>query len=630
MVVGSPIVLNLIPGGVMPVMMINETDKGYKKEFLIYNGAAPYNLPANVSATIRGTKRDGYGVTEAAEVTAGSNLVRITVTEQMTAVPGPNIFELVFEDTNNLKVATINFIMMVERSALNSNTVISDSDIAYAVQVLDKLQSVAAFKEQLDNADADIAELQDVKVQRYDTVAQMKADTALKVGIYARTGGYYSVGDDGGALYRIYSTAPATHYEVLANGLYAKLVTCGLVFPEQFGAHGDGVTDDSAAIQRAINSGKTVCLGNKTYVTGSAITLGNNKIINFGRVIYSGTDYAFILAPTANVDGGHFVLGVVIAGNGGCLKIDSTYAWLQYVTIDFIRFSANASKNCVYANVAGTNWINEIRFLNGRFAQGSNGVYIDDSEKTDNSAISHWTFDKVGFEGITNGLNVPANVTRISLTNCRAEESISNVLYSRAASYSLMQTATWFGVIANGNYWKNAQNYMILFESGFISERGTRVTKRPVCYKNGMLYGLQWHDGANNTDSSFGAYTYDSGTNTQETDFKAVYDYTTENSQYYRRPYIRRFAISNTAGAVETNIYLDDRMFNSDYNDSDNSFLLTATMSPNSTLHIYDKRGGTLLYTKSNGATTAYPRFIVYRTHNLFYIEEGTVTFKSV
>ena len=159
MVVGSPIVLNLIPGGVMPVMMINETDKGYKKEFLIYNGAAPYNLPANVSATIRGTKRDGYGVTEAAEVTSGSNLVRITVTEQMTAVPGPNIFELVFEDTNNLKVATINFIMMVERSALNANTVISDSDIAYAGQVLDRLQSVAAFKEQLDNASDDVDDL---------------------------------------------------------------------------------------------------------------------------------------------------------------------------------------------------------------------------------------------------------------------------------------------------------------------------------------------------------------------------------------------------------------------------------------------------------------------------------------
>lgn len=297
MVVGSPIVLNLIPGGVMPVMMINETDKGYKKEFLIYNGAAPYNLPANVSATIRGTKRDGYGVTEAAEVTSGSNLVRITVTEQMTAVPGPNIFELVFEDTNNLKVATINFIMMVERSALNANTVISDSDIAYAEQVLDQLQSVAAFKAQLDNADADIAELQDVKVQKYDTVAQMKANTALKVGMYARTGGYYAVNDDGGALYRISSTAPSTHYETLANGLYAEHIYDSEIKPEQFGAYGDGTHDDSSAIQAMINSVPeySVCVFLKTYLCNTGILVTRNvNILMYGRCRFPGTlEYAF-------------------------------------------------------------------------------------------------------------------------------------------------------------------------------------------------------------------------------------------------------------------------------------------------------------------------------------------------
>lgn len=288
MVVGSPIVLNLIPGGVMPVMMINETDKGYKKEFLIYNGAAPYNLPANVSATIRGTKRDGYGVTEAAEVTSGSNLVRITVTEQMTAVPGPNIFELVFEDTNNLKVATINFIMMVERSALNANTVISDSDIAYAGQVLDRLQSVAAFKEQLDNASADITELENVKIQRFDTVAQMKADTALKAGMYAQTGGYYAVNDGGGALYRIYNTVPSTHYETLANGLYAKLIDSGQISPEMFGAYGDGTHNDTAAINNALEFGSVTFGHGKTYLVtadadGAAVIIPSGRVVNLNE-----------------------------------------------------------------------------------------------------------------------------------------------------------------------------------------------------------------------------------------------------------------------------------------------------------------------------------------------------------
>lgn len=53
---------------------------------------------------------------------------------------------------------------------------------------------------------------------------------------------------------------------------YRKLVTgtLGYVTPEMFGAKGDGVTDDSAAIIAAINTGLDV-YGTKTYGIGSAI-----------------------------------------------------------------------------------------------------------------------------------------------------------------------------------------------------------------------------------------------------------------------------------------------------------------------------------------------------------------------
>lgn len=299
MVVGSPIVLNLIPGGVMPVIMINETDKGYQKEFLIYNGNAPYNVPANVSATIRGTKRDGLGVTEAATVTAGSNVVRITVTEQMTAVPGKNIFELVFVDTNGLRVATINFIMLVERSALNADTVISESDIAYSEQVLDRLQSVAAFKEQLDNQEI-------AKIQRFDTVAQMRANPDLKEGMYARTGGYYAVNDGGGALYRIYNTAPATYYETLTNGLYARLITEGTADVKQFGAKGDGVTNDTSAFINALANASVVTVPTGKYKITSQIEITNkHRLIAVGTVRILTTvsnNYAFYIHGNTDSD----------------------------------------------------------------------------------------------------------------------------------------------------------------------------------------------------------------------------------------------------------------------------------------------------------------------------------------
>ena len=175
MIVGSPTKLNLIPSGVMPVVYINQGDAGYDKEFLIYNGGSPYNVPAGVSATIRGTKADGYGVTEAAEVTEGSNLVTVTITEQMVAAAGENLYELVFVDTDDLRVASINMIWAVKKDALG-DSVISDSDLDYASQVLNQLQSVSAYKAQLDINTNGLAT---------ETAARIAADTTLQSNINA-------------------------------------------------------------------------------------------------------------------------------------------------------------------------------------------------------------------------------------------------------------------------------------------------------------------------------------------------------------------------------------------------------------------------------------------------------------
>ena len=177
MIVGSPTKLNLIPSGVMPVVYINQGDAGYDKEFLVYNGDSPYNVPAGVSATIRGKKADGYGVTEAATLTTGSNLVTVTITEQMVAAAGENLYELVFVDTDGLRIATITMVWAVKKDALG-DAVISDSDLDYATTVMNTLQSVQAFKNQLDtNTDGLAAE----------TAARIAADNTLQNNIIAET-----------------------------------------------------------------------------------------------------------------------------------------------------------------------------------------------------------------------------------------------------------------------------------------------------------------------------------------------------------------------------------------------------------------------------------------------------------
>ena len=54
--------------------------------------------------------------------------------------------------------------------------------------------------------------------------------------------------------------------------------TLGYVTPEMFGAAGDGVTDDTEAIQTALDSHDNVYFSNKTYLCGTVNISSNKKI----------------------------------------------------------------------------------------------------------------------------------------------------------------------------------------------------------------------------------------------------------------------------------------------------------------------------------------------------------------
>lgn len=98
--------------------------------------------------------------------------------------------------------------------------------------------------------------LQSTAIWCFDNVADMKQATNLIDGSYAKTLGYYSINDGGGATYKITNTASETEYqEELENGLFATLIIDNdSVNVHQFGAKGDGTTDDSNAINLALSS----------------------------------------------------------------------------------------------------------------------------------------------------------------------------------------------------------------------------------------------------------------------------------------------------------------------------------------------------------------------------------------
>ena len=97
--------------------------------------------------------------------------------------------------------------------------------------------------------------INEVMADHFETVADMIAAN-IAPGVAVMTMGYHSVNDEGGALYYIMDTAPASpaYYETLNNGNYAVMITNGELNVKAFGAYGDDSHDDTVAIKAAITA----------------------------------------------------------------------------------------------------------------------------------------------------------------------------------------------------------------------------------------------------------------------------------------------------------------------------------------------------------------------------------------
>ena len=114
----------------------------------------------------------------------------------------------------------------------------------------------------------------------FDTVADMKLATNLVDGSYARTLGYHTINDGGGALYKITNTGTANEMDVIAIGsLYANIQLDKEITLENFGAYGDDDHDDSDIIQAVINysvtEGLKIVLLPKVYKVTKTINIPN-------------------------------------------------------------------------------------------------------------------------------------------------------------------------------------------------------------------------------------------------------------------------------------------------------------------------------------------------------------------
>lgn len=116
--------LNVVSVGVPPVIHLSQYDSDFTLVFNLYASTGTFTVPTGTTAEIRGTKRDGNGYD--ADATVSGTTVTVTGNEQMTAIAGANIYEIALYK-NSKQLFTSNFILAVEPSALDANTITSES-----------------------------------------------------------------------------------------------------------------------------------------------------------------------------------------------------------------------------------------------------------------------------------------------------------------------------------------------------------------------------------------------------------------------------------------------------------------------------------------------------------------------
>lgn len=157
-------------------------------------------------------------------------------------------------------------------------------------------------EEALNASEVAISNAHSINIRTFNSVEEMKASNTLKAGALAKTLGFYSAGDGGGADYVITNDigedeADEANIIELQNGLYAKLLIKNYINIKQMGAKGDGKTDDTEAIQKSIDNFNSIFIPSGDYLVTKDINLAYT---NFKRVFGEGKT-SHIIGETGNI-----------------------------------------------------------------------------------------------------------------------------------------------------------------------------------------------------------------------------------------------------------------------------------------------------------------------------------------
>lgn len=144
--------LDLIPKGVNPVVNVSQYDAGQMWTIGITEDGNAFSIPSGASVTICGTKRDSTGFMYAC--TFSGSTVTAIVQPQMTILSGDQKAELRITKGDE-KIATINFIIRVEPSALSDSTQISETELPLIEQAVELMNEAPQIIAQIEGLEQD-------------------------------------------------------------------------------------------------------------------------------------------------------------------------------------------------------------------------------------------------------------------------------------------------------------------------------------------------------------------------------------------------------------------------------------------------------------------------------------------
>lgn len=171
--------LDMCPGGVPLAINLSQYDSDVQLVFELFASRGSFVIESGTTVAIRGTKPDGNGIDLDAAIS--DNVVTVSVTQQMTAVAGTSYYELTLYKGEK-ELNTANFRLIIERAALDKDTLISGSEIRELVDIIDRTDEIIRAAADIQQTAEDLQEYVDAKeaeISQITTDAEETAQEAL-------------------------------------------------------------------------------------------------------------------------------------------------------------------------------------------------------------------------------------------------------------------------------------------------------------------------------------------------------------------------------------------------------------------------------------------------------------------